>query len=58
MYYLDDFLFIFFLYIEIFIIFIQFNIVFEEFNFIKIIKKNLNDYIVIYFRFEFDSKMI
>ena len=58
MHYLDDFLFIFFLYIEISIISIQFDVIFDEFSFIKIIKKNLNDYIIIYLEFEFDSKMM
>ena len=58
MHYLDDFLFIFFLYIEIFIISAQFDIILDEFSLTKVIEKNLNDCIIIHLGFEFDSKMM
>ena len=58
MHYLDDFLFIFSSYIEISIISTQFDVILDEFDFTKVTEKNLNDYVVIYLEFEFDSEMM
>ena len=55
-YYLDDFLFIFFSNMNIIAIFIQFDNVFAKFDLTKIIEKNSDNYIIMHLKFEFDSE--